>query len=173
MSQRRDADLTREVYRRVPVLIREGSSPSNPWGLSFLRMFDMTNDSHLFRTAEQLLDEGYSMQGNWFIKNDAPPFLPLYEAKMANHYDHRYGTYEGRHESRQSTALDRPSLVQKRDSSFTAHPRFWVEECQISSTGWLLGLRAITHSTNDRTLIAHILPKCGAGNSVICATTER
>jgi hypothetical protein len=169
---KRDADLTRQIYLRVPVLILEGLAPSNPWGLSFMRMFDMTNDSHLFRTPEQLKEERFSINGNWFVKEDAPPFLPLYEAKMANHYDHRYGTYEGRHESRQSTALDRPSLFQKRDPNFTAQPRFWVEERQVLATAWFLGLRAITHSTNDRTLIAHILPKCGAGNSVICATTE-
>lgn len=170
---KRDADLTRQIYSRVSVLIHEGSAPCNPWALSFFRMFDMTNDSHLFRTAEQLAGDGYSMQGNWFVKDSSRAFLPLYEAKMASHYDHRYGTYEGRHESRQSTALDRPTLLQKRNPNFMALPRFWVEEIHVAAVDWLLGFRDITHSTNDRTFIAHILPKCAAGNSVIGAQTDR
>ena len=40
----RDAEITIGIYRRVPVLWRE-EPESNPWGLSFLRMFDMANDS--------------------------------------------------------------------------------------------------------------------------------
>ena len=31
-----------------------GWSPSNPWGVSFQRMFDMTNDSRVFKTAAEL-----------------------------------------------------------------------------------------------------------------------
>ena len=46
---RRDAELTRGVYRRVPVLIDHGrEAGGNPWGLRFLRMFDQTNDAELF-----------------------------------------------------------------------------------------------------------------------------
>lgn len=170
---KRDADLTRRVYSHVPVLVREDSTRLNPWAISFYTVLHMTNDSNLFRTAEQLAEDGYSLRGNWFVKDNAPAFLPLYEAKMANHYDHRYGTYEGRHESRQSTALDRPTVSQKRNPRFTVHPRFWVEENHIPPSDWLLGIRDITHSTNDRTFIAHALPKCAAGNSVVCAKTER
>lgn len=37
----RDAELTKAIYRRVPVLVREGDRDGNPWGIGFLRMFDM------------------------------------------------------------------------------------------------------------------------------------
>src|SRR5690606_1323656 len=37
-----DAEITKAIYRRVPVLIRE-EPLENPWGISFLRMFDMSN----------------------------------------------------------------------------------------------------------------------------------
>jgi hypothetical protein len=53
-----DAELTRAIYRRVPVLIKEGSPEENPWGIRFSRMFDMSNDSSLFRTREQLEAKG-------------------------------------------------------------------------------------------------------------------
>ena len=48
---RADAELTRKIYQHVPVLVREGQPGGNPWGISFLRMFDMANDSQLFRNA--------------------------------------------------------------------------------------------------------------------------
>ena len=48
----RDAVLTKAIYRRMPVLVNEEGEDGNPWGISFLRMFDMSNDSHLFRTRE-------------------------------------------------------------------------------------------------------------------------
>ena len=32
---RTDADLTLSVYKRHPILIRDGESEGNPWGLSF------------------------------------------------------------------------------------------------------------------------------------------
>ena len=63
---RRDAEITLGIYRRLPVLLREGDPNGNPWGISFLRMFDMSNDSHLFYTREELEDAGWSLNGNVF-----------------------------------------------------------------------------------------------------------
>ena len=53
-------------------------------------MFDMTNDSHRFRTAaQQLEDEGfYPVQGNHW-KRGADTYVPLYEGKMVQAFDHR------------------------------------------------------------------------------------
>jgi len=86
---RRDAELTKAVYRRVPVLIdKNRKQGGNPWGIRFVRMFDQTNDAELFRTAEDLLKEGCKHQGNHWRKGKRL-FLPLYEAKMVQAYDHR------------------------------------------------------------------------------------
>jgi len=52
-----DAELTRKIYRHVPVLIREGAedqSEANPWGIRFSAMFHMANDSHLFVDSEHV-----------------------------------------------------------------------------------------------------------------------
>lgn len=68
-----DAELTKQIYGRVPVLIDEAlGDAGNPWGISFRQgLFNMTSDSHLF------FDE------------PAADRLPLYEAKLIHHYDHR------------------------------------------------------------------------------------
>jgi hypothetical protein len=61
---------------------------ANPWDIPFVRMFDQTNDAELFHTAAQLEAQGLKLHGNiWRHRNRV--FLPLYEAKMAQAYDHR------------------------------------------------------------------------------------
>src|SRR5262249_48853742 len=71
----RDAELTKAIYRRVPVLLRE-SPESNPWSVRFQAMLHMANDSGLFRTAEQLRAEDWHLDGNVFRKGD-DAYLPL------------------------------------------------------------------------------------------------
>src|SRR5690606_26579354 len=72
---RADAELTAKIYSRVPVLIDETKGQDgNPWGLSFMRMFDMSNDSGLFRTAAQLEAAGYQRNGtDWVLPEGVTP----------------------------------------------------------------------------------------------------
>jgi hypothetical protein len=57
---RRDAELTKHIYRRVPVLIEEAKAAAgNPWQVEFMRMFDMANDSYLFRTRGSTGGRGF------------------------------------------------------------------------------------------------------------------
>ena len=86
---RRDADLTKAIYRRVPILVDETRKEGgNPWGIKFVTMFHQTNDAELFRTAEELRQDGFKHDGNRWRKGKRV-FLPLYEAKMVQAYDHR------------------------------------------------------------------------------------
>ena len=77
---RRDAEITRRIYERHPVLVdRSGGEERRAWPVRYVRMFDMTNDSHLFRTAAQLEADGfYPVQGNRW-KRGEEMYLPLYQ----------------------------------------------------------------------------------------------
>ena len=110
--------LNPNIYRRVPVLIREGDPDGNPWGVKFSTMFHMSNDSKLFRTREQLEADGWVLEGNHFVRDD-DRYLPLYEGKMIHQFDHRWATYEG-------TDSRDVAIVEKRDPSFVVQPRYWV-----------------------------------------------
>ena len=137
----KDADLTKAIYQRVPVLIKDGPPAENPWGVKFSTMFHMANDSSLFRTREQLEREGWRLRGNVFHREEEV-YLPLYEAKMMHHFDHRWATYEGR-DTREVT------LREKQDPNFLALPRYWVAEEEVAARSawappelcraWLLG----------------------------------
>ena len=87
---RRDADITRRIYERHPVLVdRSDGGERKAWPVKYVTMFHMTNDSHRFRTAAQLDVEGfYPVQGNRW-KRGEDLYLPLYEGKMVQAFDHR------------------------------------------------------------------------------------
>lgn len=127
---RRDAELTKAIYRRVPVLIKEGPPEENPWGISFQRMIDMSNDSGLFLTRLQLEEAGMRLEGNVFVGN-GETYLPLYEAKMIHQFDHRFGSYENVASDSANTQLPTPTLEQYQDPDYVALPRYWVDEREV------------------------------------------
>lgn len=75
----RDAMLTTKIYRRCKVMINDTTS-ENPWNIKFGSMIHMSNDSHLFRTCSQLINEGAYLKGNRFLLNNQI-YVPLYEGK--------------------------------------------------------------------------------------------
>lgn len=161
-----DAELTTKIYKRVPVLINE-TTGENPWGVSFKQgLFNMSSDSHLFRTREQLEAEGFSLWGNRMKKGEEL-WLPLYEAKMIWHYDHRFGTYAGV-DSRTSTQTPTPTIEQYQDPNYQIMPWYWVKEKLVMEdmeNPFLIGFRRITNNTNERTFVSSILPLAGYGDN--------
>ena len=87
---RRDAEITRRIYERHPVLVdRSSGEERKAWPVRYVRMLDMANDSGLFRTAAQLQAEGfYPVQGNRW-KRGEELYLPLYQGRMIHQFDHR------------------------------------------------------------------------------------
>ena len=161
-----DAELTKAIYRRVPVLIKEGSPEENPWGIRFSRMFDMANDSSLFRTPEQLEAKGWTLEGNVFHRGDER-CLPLYEPRLSHPFDHRWATYN-------SCDTRDLSPAEKDGSEVLALPHYWVPADEITIRlankwrhSWLLGFRNITNSTNERTIICSHLPLVAVGHNAL------
>jgi hypothetical protein len=177
-----DAELTARIHARVPVLIDETQGAGgNPWGVSFMTMFHMSNDSALFRTAAQLHESGLMQKGsNWTTPQGAAPglgrrserYVPLYEAKMIHHFDHRWATYDAGETG--DDASRGPTVEEKHDPSFESSPRYWVSEREVAdrlsgkgwSRGWLVGWRDITNATNERTVIAAAFPQVGVNHKM-------
>jgi len=170
---RPDAEITLGIYRRHPVLIRENDPDGNPWGLSFLRLFDMTNDSGLFLQPEDLTNARFN---GWSYDQDGSEYVPLYEAKMLWHFDHRFSTFRGATKEQISVGLlPRLSDEEHDDPNVEPHAKFWVERGEVHKRleawdrGWLLGVRAITNAGNERTFVPSVLPASAIGNSFLVA----
>lgn len=158
---RADAELTTKIYARVPVLVDETKgNDGNQCGVSFMRMFDMANDSSLFRTAAQLREAGFVRDGNdWTAPQGLAPnqgalmlsggtdhqtlalnsslpgrdhkrYVPLYEAKMVHQFDHRFGYYPDGHVD-DTRALPRPSLLDKSNPKYEVMPRYWIPLIEV------------------------------------------
>ena len=168
---RRDADINLQMYRRAGVLWRTGDPDGNPWGLRFLRMFDMANDSGLFRTRAELAAAGWRPDADRFEK-DGQVMLPLYEAKMVHHFDHRFGTYEAQ-SGAQANQGKLPELdpAAHTDPERVTLPRYWVSENEVAARldatwhrHWLLGWRDVARATDTRTLIGCIIPRAAVNH---------
>ena len=126
----RDLEVARKMYARAGVLWNENleGARANPWGVRFSRMFDMSNDSELFQTREELEQAGWTLQGNEFVK-DAERHLPLYEAKLFGQFDHRFATFANVSEQNRRKGKARPvTSCEKEDPDFVAIPRYWIHE---------------------------------------------
>ena len=156
MRSHRDMGINRKIYSNIPVLCRENVSGNyvNSWDISFLRMFDMTNDSNLF-------NEEY-FEGA----------VPLYEAKLIHQYDDRFSTYD----------LDSKGKISERNVeavekvlSYEINPKFWVDAKEVNqkwldkgySNPWVIGVRDIASATNERTLVSTVSSSANAyGNTI-------
>ncbi len=110
-----DAELTKKIYRHVPVLIKEsrdGEPENNPWGITFSTMFHMSGDS------------GY------FLDQPQEGALPLYEAKMMHQFDHRWATYFWDADKNAYDSRDVP-VSQKKDPNYAVQPRYWLPKREV------------------------------------------
>lgn len=175
---RRDADITRSIYERHPVLVdRSSGQEVKAWPVKYMNMFHMANDSHLFRTREILEEnEGaYPIGGNCF-NSPTGKWVPLYEGKMVQAFDHRAADTTVNEEN-----LFRPGqqetipTTEKQDFDRLPMPRYFIqlnETRWISDHDWIIAFKNVTATTNIRTMIAAIIPKVGAGHSLNLLTAS-
>jgi len=176
---RRDAELTKRIYRRVPIFVDQAREHSgNPWNAKFLTMFHQTNDAELFHDPAELKKQRFRRQGNRWTKGKRT-FLPLYEAKMVQMYDHRAASVvvDRKNWMRQGQT-ESTTLVSHQNPEFTAEPRWWVDASAVDDAvgarraDWYLCYKDVTSPTNERTMIASFIPRAGVVNSAPLIVTE-
>ena len=194
---RADAELTAKIYANTPVLINDDKElEGNPWGVNFMAMFHMSNDSNLFRTAQQLTDAGFERQGTDWVYSGVQPaqgtlgvevtnagglplsggepcterYVPLYEAKMFEIYNHRASDYRLRGNSRGHRVLPALKPDHLKDPREEAIPFYWVPLHEVEQRyprgPFLVGYGEATTATTDRTCVMTIFPYAGIGHKL-------
>lgn len=155
----RDAELTKKLYRAAPVLMRDAVSAGagqqakvvnplqNPWHIQIRRAFDMAKAEVVGSCVRQ------PMAG----------FSPMYEAKLIHQFDHRWATYDSDGRSRDV------AIAEKQAPDFTVTPRYWTNRREVEERlndkgwqhDWLIGWRDICRATDERTVIASVMPLLG------------
>jgi hypothetical protein len=169
---RRDKQITSAIYARLPVLTnRSGSEPVTSWPLRCLQMLNMTTDSKLFRNRSELetVEGAWHGGGNRFESADGE-WVPLYEGKMVQAFDHRASdiVLAEANVFRSGQGADLTD-DDHRDPARQPTPRYWVKAADTgwdAPTDWCLSLKDVTSVTNARTTITAIIPRFGAGHTL-------
>lgn len=157
----------KRIYARVPVLKRDDfRGDDGNWGIEFSRMYDMSNDSGLFRTYAELRAEGWAPTRDGRFERNQQYMVPLYEGKMVHHYNARYATCSPAGVFRDTSEAELAQL------DFVPLSRYWVPEGSLQRrlpptwrAPWLFGFRNIGRNTDDRTFICGIVPRTAVGNN--------
>jgi hypothetical protein len=156
---------------------RSSGSERKAWPVRYLRMFDMTNDSGLFRTRIELeeKEDAWRLYGNHW-RSESSDWLPLYEGKMVQAYDHRAASVVLNENN-----LNRPAqplnttLAQHTDPAWTPDPQYWVAQAGLNlpNGDWFVGFKDVTAPTNARSMIAAAVPRSGFGNTLPIILNEQ
>jgi len=161
---RRDAEITKAVYRRFPILRRERPEAS-PWGARLHRLFDMTTDASLFQTGDALKADGWARAGTEY-RRSGHARVPVIEGKMTSFYDHRSAHIRLNPEAptRQQQAEDTTD-EEHYDPEFFPEAYLWApgDEARqrfTDSVGepWAIAFKRVTSATNWRTMVACVVP---------------
>ena len=155
-----DLEICRKLYRAAPVLLNENVPEGNPWQIKTMQMFNMTTASDLFHTAK-----------------DSDDLVPLYEGKLFHQFDNRWATFDGAKNSKGEPVERDVTQAEKADPGFAITPRYWVRKADVQARyvdrqgrrwwnePWMLAFRDICRATDERTVIANVLPShYAAGN---------
>jgi hypothetical protein len=134
-------------------------------------MFDQTNDAELFRTGGELAELGCKLEGNRWRKGKQT-YLPLYEAKMVQAYDHRAaGVFVEAGNWVRQGQTEATTAALHQNPEFVVQPRWWINEEAVANAlegrfrDSYLCYKDVTSATNQRTMIAAMIPRVAAVNS--------
>lgn len=138
-----DAELTASIYKRIPVLLNEEKN-ANPWQF-FIRqgLYHMTNDNNA----------GYIKTKREHQFNNP---VYLYEAKMMFQFDNHFSSFiDGTYQEIINKSVELKSkaeyVVEQLDLQERIDYLKWNKK-------WFFIYRNITNTTNERTIIASIIP---------------
>ena len=108
------------------------------------------------------------------IRKESDIYLPLYESKMCNLFNHRNGDYALAANPEKSHVLPRPDALSLADPQYVLQARFWVPQTQVTAIlagkwdrKWLLGYRNVTDArASIRSAIVSLFPSGAVGNSM-------
>jgi len=122
----------------------------------------MSNDSDLFFTKKDLREQDGIVDPYGCIVTASTTYLPLYESKLIHQYNHRYTTFAdlSEEDTKQEKSLEIPTNGLA-DASNVINTRYWldskIQEKRFPGN-WFLVYRMIARATDERTVIATIIP---------------
>jgi hypothetical protein len=165
-----EAKVTKAVYRAQPLLKDDAAGAGgDPWGLRFLRMFDMASDSAsgFLRDQERMRQEIPEATDDAFRRAG---YVPLFDAKMAGQYQHRAASVGMSGHQFRKISKDSSSSEDLQDPSYEVAAAYWVDKNEVVlrlggwQQDWLLGFKDVTGITSTRLSAFAFVPRVGVGH---------
>ena len=164
----RDAEITRGIYRRCPVLRARGSSAA--WAVRYHAMFHSSRNSDLFRERGELEGDGYYAADGSVYARGKDRALPLYAGRMISHFNHRNASVVKKEDDAMKPYLsERITAEQLRDTKFSVWPQFWVGESLVTfpdGLEWAVAMRNIANPRNQRGIVAALVPRAAFSDTI-------
>jgi len=166
---KRDAEITKAIHNRIPILMRETQPEYNPWSIRIRRIFNMglQDVSALAITRNNLEEIGIKTKSPLELElNDGTRYVPMFEGKMFDAFNHRAAgiifNKENIHRGAQGVES---TLQQLSDPYYFPDTLYWFPKTEMIRTQaersfrrCLFGFKDISSATNERTMISSILP---------------
>ncbi|MFF0063330.1 Eco57I restriction-modification methylase domain-containing protein [Streptomyces sp. NPDC005279] len=147
---RRDAEISLSVQRRSHIL--RSSDPQIPnLGVRVRRMYDLGKPDGLNLCTH--VTEGH------------PKGPRMYEGKLFHAFDHRLSSYGDRGEISSTGVCHEPTVEVSTRYHLTSDQRL-AKDLAPWERHWLIGFRDIARSTDERTVIAALLPRVATDYTV-------
>jgi hypothetical protein len=167
---RRDAEITKAVYRTHPVLVVDEEPGRNPWGAFYLRLVDYSDHAEELIQMSEAVRDGFRRTG-WAWKDPKGEILlPVYESKLINQFDILAAHYIDDEKIAEVSEQD------KQISDFSQTPRFLVrgsfyqelmQKHESFNKEWMLAYRDVTDSrASVRTVITTAIPRLPASRKL-------
>ena len=160
--------IMHRIYQQGQIFHQQGRD--KPYNLTYCTLLHMGNDSHKFHTAEELKQKnGFQITGGrWQIGTMI--YQPLQTGKTIFQFDHRHASVRANPDRmhNQNVGITH-SDDEKSDPTFSPTPLYWVAEADYqwpSPRQWALSFRNISGNSNERTMIAAIIPANPCGDKL-------
>jgi hypothetical protein len=129
--------------------------------------FNMSSASNLFRDENDLKSSGYTVISLDAENDSTPPYVPLFDAKMARQFEWRAASlgFSGNQFRKVSKASS--MLRQLEDPDYVPEFAYWVPKAEAESRfgdwteGWVLGFKDVTGVTSTRMAAFAFVPRMG------------
>jgi hypothetical protein len=173
----KDLRVVSQIYKRLPILVREVAPISNPWNCQLASAFHMANDSDVFKTEHDFAEADAKLDGNR-LQVETELLVPLYESKLAHQFNHRHASFVfGDSTPNKYGTRARTNLIdtqQLESPTYLPVPRYWVGESDADAHlppqwpyNWFLVYRRTINAVADsRSVVASIIPRYAVGDSL-------
>jgi hypothetical protein len=179
LTSPKDLDILKRVCNKFSALVLEKKN-ENPWGVSYGSLFHASGASEHFFSKEDLISNNCKLNPDFtFSANDGKKFVPFYEGKYVQIYDHRFSSFEGIAKDirfGRKPETHNPTIEQKANPNYFIEPRYWILEdvaderlrYVVGDTRYYCGARRVTNViSNARTVMACIMPLYPANDMII------